>query len=473
MPMLKSLVHVEMTSLEENNKELRENKGRRVHFSGFDCSSIKPPVESQAGSEQNQSDSIDALTVASHHVNALIGISLANDAENKSISTSVENALRSIVLFLGGMDTESMKECAKVRFYVGNGPSCQAAGLLTPSRFAYAQSISSRYPPKRVARAVEMYRKDFESILQRVSTSCDTVTAESITHLEWRLAELTGQCIRFHLRRLFNPPPLPLTTPHSDSDSEASFGKPSTPSLLQSSIFEIIELKAPSAARDSAVADCSISSLFSLALSRIYEFFGAERFQSAIDGEDPISLPESFCTSPGSIRGLGVPQKSATKMPSEDLTELIGDIHHVYSFLGAYKACKFLVDLMHTPGVESEIELLGGWALVEHYGRVLLDQKLSTVCVEDAHFSIIGYAGTMKHFFAKIEDWLSHMEPKVALAEISILQVAKRYKTRITSPKQKRAMFRKFPHVKTIANAIDEGQLRASPFPSVAPMLSP
>ena len=114
MPMLKSLVHVEMTSLEENNQELQEKEGRRVHFSGFDCSSVKPPVESQAGSDTHQSDSIDALIIASHHVKSLIGRSISDDTGNACVSSSVASGLKGIIQFLGDLDDESTKECGKV-----------------------------------------------------------------------------------------------------------------------------------------------------------------------------------------------------------------------------------------------------------------------------------------------------------------------------------------------------------------------
>ena len=114
MPLLKSLVHVEMTSLEENNTEWRDKEGRRVHFSGFDCSSIKPPVESLAGSEQHQSDSIDALTIASHHVKALLCTYINNDAENTDMSPSIVSNLNSIITFFDDLDSDSVNECAKV-----------------------------------------------------------------------------------------------------------------------------------------------------------------------------------------------------------------------------------------------------------------------------------------------------------------------------------------------------------------------
>ena len=318
-----------------------------------------------------------------------------------------------------------------------------------------------------------MYKKDFESILQRVMSpsSLGPAEASNTTYLERRLAEFAGQSIRFHLRRLFNPPPLPYTTP-KDNASEASL--PPTPkeiSLRQSRVSDLVDLELPDTSRDSAVADGSISSLFSLALCRIYGYFGEETFISALHSDDPIRLPDTFCTSPVSQRGLGTPEHPIRSMSSDELRDLIGDIDDVYNFLAAYHAIKFLLQVMRAPGVAREVKKMGGWSTIEKYAGIIQQQSSCAGCAEDAHFSAISYAGSMERFFAKIEDWLSHMEPKTALAEISIKQLAKRYKTKVTSPKQRRAVYKKFPHVKTIATVIDEGNARACAFPKVVSMV--
>lgn len=114
MPLLKALVHAEMTSLEENNRELQEKEGRRVHFSGFDCSSIKPPVESQPGSDIHQSDSIDALIIASHHIGSIIGNKRETGTEHSGVKPSASSALEGMVQFLQDLDGELARACAKV-----------------------------------------------------------------------------------------------------------------------------------------------------------------------------------------------------------------------------------------------------------------------------------------------------------------------------------------------------------------------
>jgi hypothetical protein len=321
-------------------------------------------------------------------------------------------------------------------------------------------------------KAVDLYKDDFERILIRLTTHVGCQAAPT-TFLERRLAEFVGQSIRFHLRRLFNPPPLPYTRPKEDKPETPRLPEvPKDPSLRQSRVFEIIDLQLPETSRDSAVADGSVSSLFSLALNRIYDFFGMEAFVSAITSQDPIRLPETFCSSPVSQRGLGTPKQPSAPLTPAELQQVLGDIDGVYKFLAAYQACKFLLELTGAPGVKEEIRNMGGWSTVEEYCKILRRHKLHDVCVEDAHFSVLGHAGNMERFFAKVEEWLSHMEPKVPLAEIGIANLAKRYRTKINSPKQRRAIHKKFPHVKTIGAAIDEGNSRCI-FPEVVVVACP
>lgn len=322
-----------------------------------------------------------------------------------------------------------------------------------------------------------MYKRDFETILNRLETKAkipiDRLKKGSeVTFVEKRLAEFVGQSIRFHLRKLFNPPVLPYTRADSSGENTSTMPKPSSledPSMRQSRLHELVKLEVPQCARDSAVADGSISSIISTALSNIYNFFGLDGFLSAITTDDPIRVPDNFCTSPASQKGLGTSKKPTAPMTKDELSEITKEINQVYDFFAAYNACKFLVHLMKIPGVKEEISAMGGWSTVEQYSRVLRRFGLGTIFLEDAHLAVLGHAGSMQCFFAKIEDWLSYMEPKVPLAEIGINQLAKRYRTRTTSPKQIRAIYRKFPHVKVIGTAIADGMRRANVFPIVSP----
>jgi hypothetical protein len=332
------------------------------------------------------------------------------------------------------------------------------------------QSIEESYPPQRLNKAIQVFKGDFECILKRMrgfsgGRQLDYTTA---TSLERRLAELTGQAIRFHLRQIFNPAPHALTRKSLGASQATTML--SSGSVPQSNVFYLVDLVIPAAGRDSAVADGSISSLFSLALRRIYDYFGMEAFSAAISNNDMIPLPNNFCSSPASQRGLGNLKNPAKNMSTQELTEIMEEIGDVFRFLACFHACKFIVDLISAPGVAQDIQKMGGWSAIDQYAKYLWEHDLTMVCTEDSHLLAIVHAGTMERFFLKVEDWILHMEPKVTLAEISIKQLAKRYRTKAISPRQRKAIHRKFPHVKKIAEAIDEGETLYCSFPVVKPV---
>lgn len=85
---------------------------RVVHFSGFDCSSTRPPVDSILGSQHHWEASIGALETAVDELHSL----LSGD-ENSSEELAVASLL-SLVSFLYDMETDAgalmREECARV-----------------------------------------------------------------------------------------------------------------------------------------------------------------------------------------------------------------------------------------------------------------------------------------------------------------------------------------------------------------------
>ena len=109
LPLLAALVHAEQTSLGRNLAAKS-----KVQFSGFDCSSTRPPVDSIRGSEFHSEASIRALMTAVDQVHALLG-----GDENGSPTEEVAICLESLVDFLKEMENDAgaqmREECSKVR----------------------------------------------------------------------------------------------------------------------------------------------------------------------------------------------------------------------------------------------------------------------------------------------------------------------------------------------------------------------
>jgi hypothetical protein len=466
LQLMTSIVSVEMTALDEQD-ESKATTGRKVHFSGFDCSSTHPPSDARAGSQSHQKQCIAALVQATQQIQSIADGRVPKGAKPCD-RTILFASLESLVNFLSSMlvDTRIRLECAQVSLHATWRRFRFGAPHLNLHRCfitTCCKSIEASYPPKRLIKAIQVFKGDFECILQRMRAfsggrQLDYTTA---TSLERRLSELTGQAIRFHLRQLFNPAPNPLTRGHVTKTKLLSGSE------RKSNIFDLVDLVVPDAGRDSAVADGSISSLFSLALRRIYDYFGMDAFSPATTHSIP--LPNSFCSSPASQRGLGTAKNPAKNMSPEELSEFVEEIGDVFRFLACFHACKFLVGLISAPGVAQEIQKMGAWSAIDQYAKSMREHDLIMVCVEDSHLAI-AHSGTIERFFLKVEDWLLQMEPKVALADISIKQLSKRYRAKATSPRQRGAIYRKFPYVKKIAEAIDEGETWYCSFPVVKPI---
>ena len=269
-----------------------------VQFSGFDCSSTQPPVDSVYGSIQHREAEIEALSQALDQIRLL-----RDDVENK---TETITCLQAMIKFLRDMETSEGKdlrvECAKVRRLCSNMipyPNCLSTDCSLTAAFMepfLLQTISAEWNSKRFKKAARSYRLDFEKLL-------NTMTAENTPSqslfLEKRLADSLGQAIRFYLRAFFNPVPWKKPT---DGKVELSAVRQSK---HQSRVSELLTMKLPDgvAVADTAIADGAISSVFSAALRIVYLYFGADVFLS--DEYRPPTLPENFCNSEASQKGPG------------------------------------------------------------------------------------------------------------------------------------------------------------------------
>ena len=145
MPLLGSIVRVEMTSLEDQDESpssLANKRARKVHFSGFDCSSTKPPVDAKVGSHSHHEDCISALILAAHQLKALTDAARSNSENHDSLQRIV-CALKSITSFLKQLaqSTDILRECAKV----GTKNDLGEVPLLSLSLFAHFHLLISSF----------------------------------------------------------------------------------------------------------------------------------------------------------------------------------------------------------------------------------------------------------------------------------------------------------------------------------------
>jgi hypothetical protein len=323
-----------------------------------------------------------------------------------------------------------------------------------------AKSIAVHYPPRRVEKAVAVYKQELETILARLQAPSTTEIYIShnnninnkVLFVEQRLAEFVGQAVRYNLRRFFNQAP-PRLTP-ADTHYEQRLG-------AYSQVHALVAMEMYDAYENAAVDDACISALVSTALCRIYEFFGLEALLEHSSQLGPPSLPSLFCQKPASNRGFSVRSNYDTHpMTEHDMKDILDDVDEATSFLAATKGCRFLLDLFQIQGVPDEITRQGGWLEVETHASISWKYDLWKLCPADAHLVVLcNYAD----LFRTLESLLPVMEQQVASCETSLDALAKRF--HITT--KSKNLLTKYPEIVEIASHVQEALVRAHSFPLV------
>jgi hypothetical protein len=253
--------------------------------------------------------------------------------------------------------------------------------------------------------AARSYREDFENLL--ISIQNEPSIRRSL-FVEKHLADFLGQAIRFYLRIIFNP------VPWKQIPGQKVEQLPSKVSKVQSRISKMLTMELPDGvvAADSAVADGALSSVFSMALRVVNSYFGYEALSS--EAYYAPDIPVGFCESAASQRGPGTRRDHMT---ADDVAAVVSDIHSAQGFLDAFRACRFLSDLIAFPGVREEIARVGGWEMVESHARKILQYDLVKWCPNDAHLVVLSDAD---HFFPRLESYKIAMESSIADCEQSL-----------------------------------------------------
>lgn len=499
LPLLQSLVHVEVIALghskdsnsnsnmnstlptNANASSSNNNKHKQTHFSGFDCSSTLTPVDRVDGSNSHQQDSIEALVAAKEQVQALLSLcsmdmdmdihttttGTDSDAENRDATTTTATPSATAT-------TQQVRSCLQTLIHFLGDTMLATSGYGLTLRQECAKSIAVHYPPRRVEKAVTVYRKELETILARLQlqdqdfiTSASTSTsaahfnnssnfsnnyAGKVLFVEKRLAEFVGQAVRYNLRRFFNKAP-PRLTP-ADTKYEQRLG-------TYSQVYALVEMEMPDDHENAAVDDECISALVSTALCRIYEFFGLEALLDS--SQRPPPLPVLFCQQPASNRGLAIRTLSVpadSLLTDQDMDDILNDIDEATSFLAAAKGCRFLLDLFQIKGVQDEIVRQGGWLEVENHASISWKHDLWKLCPDDAHLVVLcNYAA----FLQKIQSWVPLMEQQVSSCQASLDALAKRFHTTTKA----KSLLKKYPQIPVIAVHLQEALVRAHSFPLI------
>jgi hypothetical protein len=351
LPLLQAMVELELVSLQEEATEQascakeEEESLRKVHFSGFDGASIKPPSDVILGSCDHQQDCIGKL----QHV-----LNEARSLESQQ-QQQAQHPLVGLLSFLESLD----------------GDSDHALAMLT----VCAQSISSSsspqnyyYQPSRVSTAADFYFHDLQILQSRLVNNIKFPQPQPL-YLEQRSADKCGQVIRYFLRTMLNPVPYRAYWDET---------------LDTVRISDLIKME--SSIDSTAVEDGSISSLFSYALRHIYEVFGST------NAEQIRPVPDLFCHTVACWRGLGTRDFPA-EYTTEDWKEITSQLWQASLFLAAYNGARFLHQLLDIATVSQQLENGGtgtySWSTLQHYAKVLHDHSSVATASEDVHLAFL------------------------------------------------------------------------------------
>lgn len=404
-----------------------------VHFSSFDGSSTKPPVDREIGSALHQQRSIDSMVTAKEQIQAL--------------TQPAASCIQDLLSFLTNNLTDSMlSECAT--------------------------AIAVDYPPKRVRALADLYSKDLiilgqrllklppqfmsplqnQQVMMRELAGCCEMSPLLV---EECLADLLGRGIRFHLRMFFNEAP-PRLCQNDEAYEERS--------TAYSKVSTLVNMTMP----DDVVAnDIIISALVSNALCRLHEFFGLESMIH--DGSEP-DLPEAFCTSDASQRQLSIRGRSVIEPLTDDQCDaVIKDIREATAFLAAARAARFLIDLLTAPGVQEEIQRMGGgWSeVVETYASISWKYDLWKLRPADAHLvALCNYDSLLR----RLDTYCVAMEDLVDTCVAALQVVQTNFRLAGTNISKKKAMLAKYPRIAEIASVYADAMIQAQAFPLVQPV---
>lgn len=408
MPLLQAIVNLELVtlssgseeSMQNKKKRAHENSTRKVHFSGFDGSSMKPPVDVLPGSDSHQLACLNAHSIVIDEIQRL---------QNDNGGAITIEFLQRLTSFLKSLSVEDAAVCSESILWGQKSDS----GL--------------SFPPSRILKASKLYLQDLEILITRLSGA----SAPQLLMLEQRLADSCGQLIRHHLRDIFNPVPCRATFILSGPRARR--------------ISEYVHLQ--SIVDSEAADDGCLSSLVSYALRGICELLGMPALTGiGLDAARPL---DEIVANAVPSRNDGVSESGINKLrrwlegPGEGGADFLADDHDASSqekitedeweavfsevwqlgeVLSVFHGARFLFELFTATGVAGALEHgehRNSWnALQSHAEMLAKSSRLSNLrnesqpwaSAEDAHLAILAH-GSIEDFVGRLVEVVQHLEP--------------------------------------------------------------
>jgi len=280
------------------------------------------------------------------------------------------------------------------------------------------------WPPSRFTKAADLYKREFETIIAQMESGSDEQIYFT-SNTRHCLGSQIHSNIRYHLRRLFDFPPVGFTVPSEDQPIQEDFSE------CRARTYEIVALCAPEKSGSSdepKLWETSISYVFNLALCYINAYFvSSERLKSVFMMQRNISMspngPTSFFAISEASRACL--DQSAIDLFDDDVDAIMGDINVARLALGAFRAAQFLLDLLNWPGVKEAIDEAGGWTPVEKLARIFQVHKLALDCPDSSHFELLVDFNALAH---RLTIQLEEIKATSAVAQMFLQDLFSRFK---------------------------------------------
>ena len=268
----------------------------RVRFRRFDFSATAPPSDTRADSQRET----ELL------------------CERLSRVVAAGDALRPAARADGAVAAAAASLAAALRA-VGDGADAGAD---------WRRIAAAGLEPSEVRGAARLWARELETLAPRASPSASELAAAG-SWVRGRVGELASSAVRFHLRRLLNPPPFPGTK-CDDPDEAYAWARSGAHRVVR---LETVDPEGDAIHRDGALAAQVTASLGDLARAKARSLAGAGRAE---------------------------PPRRATADKVADLElRLRGACAH-----------RFLHRLLHWPRLDAVLDAAGGWAPVERFAAV-------------------------------------------------------------------------------------------------------
>ena len=344
LPLLKVLVGLEISTLlsltDDSEVEPTQynpfasrrfaTRTKSVHFSGFDGSAMKPPVDEILESDDHARLCISKLNEVVEEIHSLTG---PRSSEAEPTTNNTLNLMASLIAFLKHLTFDDAEACSES-----------------------IDNFGRDFPVGRLTKAAKYYAHDLEILLSRLGGEIPEGVGNYHPHpmrMEQRLADWCGQMIRYLLRGMFNP--IPNRAHYSPKALD-----------LPSRILDLVSLQFSVCSDDLNVDDelviyddCPLSYLVSHALRCVSECFGPTALFDVHGVTKEIS--EDFLRLLRPSEALSFPLGS-----SRDYAELSCEITRIGSILSAFRGARFLHELWVSTPVSEAFQH-------KHHGRIWND----------------------------------------------------------------------------------------------------